>query len=267
MMQKKRFTLIELLVVIAIIAILASMLLPALGKARHKATEIKCVGNFSQMGKGFMMYSDDNDDQLVPYWNNVSNSWDSGRGRGWFDGSVTTGLVAPYLNHVVRGATLGGWYRSWDNAFIASPFACPARKPLGYILSNYAVGKNVNLHGLGINSRMGDTTHRKQKLGAVKKPARSAYIGEGLYNSAYVNWSSGSRVVYPHEYNSEFDQASFLSNGPGKSTFLFMDFHAECMPRTIVPNSTRDNYHAAYATFWLFNPLSSTELSLFHDKW
>lgn len=266
MVLKKHFTLIELLVVIAIIAILASMLLPALGKARQKAMEIKCVGNFSQMGKGFMMYSDDYDDQLVPYWNSVNNSWDGGKGRSWCGGS--TGLVAPYLNHVVRGAELGGWFRGWDNAFISSPFACPARKPLGYILSHYDAGSNVNLNGLGINSRMGDNTHRKQKLAAVKMPSRSAYIGESLYTSAYVNWADGtSRVVYPHEYNAEFDQASFISNGPGKSTFLFMDFHAECMPRKIVPNSIRDNYHAAYATFWMFNPLSSTELSLFHDNW
>src|SRR5687768_4876421 len=90
----RAFTLIELLVVIAIIAILASLLLPALAKGKAKAQGIKCMSNLKQLSLGWFMYAQDNNDRLV------ANSTDSDT-RGWVAGWLDFG-PAPDNTNVLK---------------------------------------------------------------------------------------------------------------------------------------------------------------------
>ena len=114
-MKQAKFTLIELLIVVAIIGILASLLLPALGKARAKARQAVCLNNQKQIGLAFALYQDDNEAYYPIYGSSVSDwvSWDDQLGD--YDGRNLTQEEKERQN-----------FRVTDDRYDNDLYLCPA---------------------------------------------------------------------------------------------------------------------------------------------
>ena len=213
----KRFTLIELLVVIAIIAILASLLLPALNKARERARTIQCVSNLKQIGLGVGIYG--NDTNYPPFGSAWADSW--------------TWKVGPGIGYALNQEG------KFDTGKDLPVFRCPSRKRING-LQNEVTKKTCGKGGLAyaligyLPIAVGyDTAQcRPAPLTWAKSPSSRAIIMDSMEDTAdYIyNMESIDRVAYRHPAGTYGmvlkNQTQMASAGNCGVNILYIDGHA-----------------------------------------
>lgn len=199
-----RFTLIELLVVIAIIAILASLLMPSLSKARDTAKKIECAGNLKQMGTANTCYTNDYDGYII------------NAGQCHSDYAKWPERLLDYLG------------MEYETSPTSKVYHCPTQHlttATGKFYSSYGINmRGLSTHGYYTPSwGAGVPGCCRYRANKICHPSAYGVIGDS-------NRRNISYYQYFLSYNN-FTDYPFDSHGPG-ANFLWADAHVSYKPNT-----------------------------------
>jgi prepilin-type N-terminal cleavage/methylation domain-containing protein/prepilin-type processing-associated H-X9-DG protein len=224
------FTLVELLVVIAIVAILASLLLPSLAKAKAKAQSVVCLNNQKQLGIAWVLYSHDNNDRL-PYNFGITEIKDllaQGLNINWSSSLMNWELNPENTNIVLNTKAALGSYVA-ENARV---FKCPSDKVLS--AEQKEAGWSERSRSYSMNAMVGDAGEFTRQGSNVNNPHYHQY----LKASEFQNTTSIFVFIeeHPHTLNDGYflnkAYPAFWNDLPasyhnGTANLIFGDGHAE----------------------------------------